>query len=75
MGPYVYLEGQQLGLTTLLCRCSPAQADRWFVDLLYQLVRIQDLDELGLGPRVSPHLGLSSDPARLQHVLRWPPAE
>ena len=75
MGPYVYLDGRDLTLTTLLCRCSPAQVDRWFVDLLYELVRIRDLDELGLGRQIEPHLGLSPDPAWLDQALRLPPSQ
>ena len=74
MGPYVYLD-RELTVTTLLCRCTPAQAERWFTEGLYQLVQLRDLADLKLGDHVTPHLGLSSDPAWLEKVLRLPSEE
>ena len=73
MGPYVYLEGRDLTLTSLLCRCSPAQVDRWFVETMYEPVRLRDLGELGLNGQIDPQLGLSPDPAWLDKALRLPP--
>ena len=70
MGPYVYLEGRDLTLTSLLCRCSPAQVDRWFVETMYEPVRLRDLGELGLNGQIDPQLGLSPDPAWLDKALR-----
>ena len=72
MGPYVYLAGQDLMLTTFLCRCSPAQVDRWFVETMYEPVQLRDLAELGLKDQVDPQLGLSADPAWLDKALRLP---
>lgn len=73
MGPYVYLDGQDLGLTTLLCRCSPGLVERWFVDVQYELQPLRHGEELGLGDQLPPQLGLAADPAWLHQALRLPP--
>jgi hypothetical protein len=72
MGPYVYLEGRHLTLTTLLCRCSPPQIDRWFLETMYDLVRLKGLGELGLDGQIAPQLGFSTDTTWLEKALRLP---
>lgn len=45
MGPYVYLADGTHDVTTLLCRCSPAQIGRFVAEGYYDLVPLASLDK------------------------------
>ena len=81
MGPYVYLEAETHDITTLLCRCSPSQVDRFVESVYYDLL---EADAQGAGEESAEvaRSGVTSDrgtqgplPIRpLTDVLRWPSA-
>jgi pimeloyl-ACP methyl ester carboxylesterase len=73
MGPYAYLD-DRLEITTMLCRCMPAQVDEFAVNDDYDLVRIDGIEALNLGPALRQELQLDAllAPIDLGAALRWP---
>ena len=53
MGPFVYLTEPGLEVTTLLCRCMPAQVDDFFANTYYELIENGSPGEL-LPSNVNP---------------------
>jgi len=81
MGPYVYLDYPRSVATTLLCRCSPSQVDRFEVERWYDLRDLSELDRLGITmvnafprPRSCPARSAErgSMPGDITLRLRWP---
>ena len=63
MGPYVYLADRTHDVTTLLCRCSPAQIGRFVAEGYYDLVPLESLDKRAIE--------WIPDPIDLSLHLRW----
>lgn len=63
MGPYVYLADPSHDVTTLLCRCSPAQIGRFVAEGYYDLVPLDSLDKRAIE--------WIPDPIDLSLHLRW----
>ena len=63
MGPYVYLADRTHDVTTLLCRCSPAQIGRFVAEGYYDLVPLESLDKQAIE--------WIPDPIDLSLHLRW----
>lgn len=63
MGPYVYLVDRTHEVTTLLCRCSPAQVERFVAEGYYDLVPLESLDKHAIE--------WIPDPIDLSQALRW----
>lgn len=63
MGPYVYLADPAHEVTTLLCRCSPAQIGRFVAEGYYDLVPLESLDKRAIE--------WIPDPIDLSLHLRW----
>ncbi|MCH8242807.1 MAG: hypothetical protein IH897_09380 [Planctomycetes bacterium] len=63
MGPYVYLADPAHDVTTLLCRCSPAQIGRFVAEGYYDLVPLESLDKRAIE--------WIPDPIDLSLHLRW----
>ncbi len=73
MGPYVYLN-DRLDITTILCRCMPAQVDGFVVNDYYDLVPLDSLDALNLSPDLRRQIEMDTilEPIDLNTALRWP---
>ena len=63
MGPYVYMADRTHDVTTLLCRCSPAQVERFVAEGYYDLVPLESLDK--------DAIEWIPDPLDLSRELRW----
>lgn len=80
MGPWVYLTAGVRSVGTLICRCSPSQVDRFVATVSYDVLPIEQLLAMGLGPAAwQPPSAFavngSDDPDRLERMLRLPPME
>ncbi len=84
MGPYVYLSADTHGVTTLLCRCSPSQVDRFLETTYYELESLEYVGTRCLEAMVGFTWAASAGgpnrlPTRqtnarhhLEKALRWP---
>ena len=84
MGPYVYLDAKVKSVTTLLCRCSPSQVNRFVETDYYELQPLDRLDAWGF--EVLSRRGWVNDRRRehekpdtapptrlhLERILHWP---
>jgi len=79
MGPYVYLRGTDLRITSVTCRCMDSQIGNYAADFRYEIKPLSDLLDWGCDLAA---IGLDwpfsmDDPAapasvRLDEHLRWP---
>ena len=79
MGPFVYVEQGSLGISTLLCRCMPAQAEKLSGAFMYDLLPATQLPAgiLNSQPPSVPGTGSrfwNGQCATLESALRLPPA-
>lgn len=81
MGPYVYLDYPRSMASTVLCRCSPSQVDRFKVERWYDLRDLRELNGLGISvvdrflpPRRHPVTAAASGSMAgdVTRRLRWP---
>ena len=68
MGPYVYLSHDNLTMTTLICRCMPAQFNAVVENDYYDLVPLTSFNELGIGIEAD----MPAASAHLERMLRLP---
>ncbi len=84
MGPFVYLDADTHGVTTVLCRCSPSQVDRFVETAYYDLQPLEYVATRCLaaiagftwagsaaGPRRRPNPETNAR-HHLEKALRWP---
>ncbi|MFQ5590664.1 MAG: hypothetical protein ACE5HE_05850 [Phycisphaerae bacterium] len=64
LGPYVYIGADTNEVTTLLCRCSPAQVNRFVNTLYYRISPLEDVE-----PSAAAMVETKND---LDRCLRWP---
>lgn len=69
MGPYAYLN-DRLEITTILCRCMPAQVDDFLINDAYDLIPIDGLSDLKLDPALQHELDALLAPLHLETALR-----
>jgi hypothetical protein len=82
MGPMVYLSAGTRDVSTVLCRCMPAQVKRLVVTRTFELTRLDSaamatfLSNAGSGSNAPPVLWPAEerDASRLAHCLRLPKA-
>lgn len=73
MGPYVYLDHAALAITTMKCRCEPAQVAGFSQSRHYRLVPVGSFSQLTAQTSGAADLKLPKDSAPLEGVLRLPP--
>jgi len=72
MGPFVYIEGHDHEITTLLCRCMPSQVDDFRTNVLYELRPLPSGDSDTSAISVFSDLLRRADAVPLDAVLRIP---
>lgn len=72
MGPYAYLDAGSLAVTTLLCRCMPAQVHDFSENTFYELIEIDERHREVFDILAGFGLILHGEPGELERTLRLP---
>lgn len=72
MGPFVFLDAAERGVTTLLCRCMPSQVREFVENTYYDVIPIRAAEELGVPGFTSQELLSGHAPAQAISALRIP---
>lgn len=73
MGPYAYVTDNELTISTILCRCMPAQVDEFVESVYYDLMPLIPLGEVSNPTDRTMAKLLGALPAsKLADQMRWP---